>query len=177
MADPITMAAISIGSTVVSGFAQKRAGDRAAAAARNAAEFNAQLIERDIGLLERQRSIVNAQFAIDDFRMREQFERQVQGTVRASTGYAGFDMSQGTPMAVLRSNAREIEYQSSVNEFNNQVANLQISDAQEESRLNAQLSRMEGGAQASALRAQGTASLIKSLGAGATRAYETGMFA
>jgi hypothetical protein len=170
------LAAVSIGSTIVGGIAQKRAADRASAAARSAAEFNAQMIERDFGLLERQRGIINAQFAIDDQRMRQEFERTVQSTVRASTGYAGFDMSQGTPMEVLRRNARELEYQSAVNEFNNQIANLQITDAQEETRLNAQLSRMEGGAQAAALRAQGTASLISSLGAGATRAYETGMF-
>ena len=86
-------------------------------------------------------------------------------------------MSQGTPLAVLRTNARELEYQSAVNTFNNEVANLQISDAQEEARLNAELSRMEGGAQAAGLRAQGTASLIRSIGQGATRAYETGLFA
>jgi hypothetical protein len=176
MADPITLAAISVGSNVIGGISQKRAGDRAAAAANQAAELNAQIIERDIGLLERQRAIVNAQFGIDDFRMRKQFEETVQGTVRASTGYAGFDMSQGTPLAVLRSNARELEYQSAVNSFNNDIVNLQISDAQEESRLGAQLSRMEGGAQAASLRAQGTASLIRSIGAGAGRAYETGLF-
>jgi hypothetical protein len=177
MADPVTMAVVSVGSNLIGGISQKRAADRAASAANQAAEFNAQLIERDVDLLARQRSIVNAQFAIDDSRMRRDFEQTVQGTVRASTGYAGFDMSQGTPMAVLRSNARELEYQSAVNTFNNEIANLQISDAQEESRLSAQLSRMEGGAQAAGLRAQGTASLIRSIGQGATRAYETGLFA
>lgn len=177
MANPVTAAAVSVGSTIIGGVSQKRAADDAAAAAQRAGEFNAQIIERDIDLLERQRGIINAQFAIDDKRMREQFERTVQGTVRSRTGYAGFDMSQGTPMAILRANARELEYQSAINGFNNEIANLQISDAQEESRLNAQLSRMEGGAQASALRSGGNASLIRSLGAGATRAYETGIFA
>ena len=173
---PVVFAAISAGASLIGGISQKRAADRAADASREAAEFNAKIIERDIGLLARQRNIINAQFAIDDFRMRKEFEQTVQGTVRASTGYAGFDMSQGTPLAVLRSNARELEYQSAVNTFNNEIANLQISDAQEESRLNAQLSRMEGGAQAAGLRAQGTASLIRGIGQGATRAYETGLF-
>jgi hypothetical protein len=69
-----------------------------------------------------------------------------------------------------------MDYESAVNTFNNQTANLQISDAQEEARLNAQLSRMEGGAQAAGLRSQGTASLISSLGSAATRGYETGLF-
>jgi hypothetical protein len=163
------------GTQIASGIASKRAADRAAEAAREAGEFNATMIERDIDLLEKQRGILNAQFAIDDKRSRDAFERDVQGTVRASTGYAGFDMSQGTPMQVLRSNAREFEYQRSVEEFNNEVANMQISDAQEDARLRAELSRMEGGAQAEALGARGTASLISSTGGAATTAYETGI--
>jgi hypothetical protein len=168
--------AISLGATLLGGLSQRRAADRAAAAADQAAQFNAGLIERDIGLLERQREIINAQFAIDNVRVRREFEETVQGTARAGFGYAGIDMSQGTPLEVLRSNAREFEYQATVNQFNNEVANLQISDAQEEARLNAELARMEGGAQAAGLRAQGTASLIRSVGQGATRAYEMGFF-
>jgi hypothetical protein len=167
---------LSIGASLLGGAQSKRSADRAASAAQRAAEFNATIIERDIDLLERQRQVINAQFAIDDKRARQKFEREIQGTVRASTGYAGFDLSQGTPLAVLRTNAREMDYESAVNTFNNQTANLQISDAQEEARLNAQLSRMEGGAQAAGLRAQGTASLISSLGSAATRGYETGLF-
>jgi hypothetical protein len=168
--------ALSLGATLLGGLSQRRVADRAAAAADQAAQFNAGLIERDIGLLEKQREIINAQFAIDNVRVRREFEETVQGTARAGFGYAGIDMSQGTPLEVLRSNAREFEYQATVNQFNNEVANLQISDAQEEARLNAELARMEGGAQAAGLRAQGTASLIRSVGQGATRAYEMGFF-
>lgn len=167
---------VSLGATLLGGLSSRRAANNAAAAAQRAAEFNAELIERDIGLLEKQRQIINSQFAIDSIRMRREFEETVQGTARAGFGYAGIDMSQGTPLEVLRSNAREFEYQSAVNAFNNENVNLQISDAQEEARLNAQLARMEGGAQAAGLRAQGTASLISSLGQGATRAYEMGLF-
>jgi hypothetical protein len=168
--------ALSLGSTLLGGLSQRNAANRASAAAERAAQFNAGLIERDIGLLEKQREIINAQFAIDNVRVRREFEETVQGTARAGFGYAGIDMSQGTPLEVLRSNAREFEYQATVNQFNNEVANLQISDAQEEARLNAELARMEGGAQAAGLRAQGTASLIRSVGQGATRAYEMGFF-
>jgi hypothetical protein len=176
MADPITLAAVAIGSNVVGGIAQKKAANKAAASAREAGEFNAKIIERDIDLLEKQRQIVNAQFVIEGQRDRQAFERDIQGAARAGFGYAGIDMSHGTPMQVLRTNAREFEYQQSVNEFNNQVANMQISDAQEEARLNAQLSRMEGGATAASLKAQGTASLIKSLGGAARSGYEMGIF-
>jgi hypothetical protein len=48
---------------------------------------------------------------------------------------------------------------------------MQIADEQENSRLSARLSRMEGGAQAASLRSQGTASLIRSIGQSAQTAY------
>lgn len=177
MADPVTfLALVNAGTSIVGGVQQKKAADKAAVAAQEASEFNAQIIERDIDLFERQRGILNAMFSIDQRRAREIFERDVQGTVRASTGYAGFDMSQGTPMTVLRENAREFDYQMAIQKFDNEVQNLQITDAQEESRLNAELSRMEGGMAAASARASGTASLISGIGRAATSGYSSGLF-
>jgi hypothetical protein len=164
--------AISLGATLLGGLSQKKAASRAAEAADRAAQFNAGLIERDIGLLEKQREIINRNFLIEGKRSRSKFEREVQGAVRAGFGYAGIDMSQGTPVEVLRENAREFEYEATVEQITNEIANMQISDEQETARLNAELARMEGGAQASGLRAQGTASLIKSFGSAAQQAYE-----
>jgi hypothetical protein len=164
--------AISLGATLLGGLSQKKAASRAAEAADRAAQFNAGLIERDIGLLEKQREIINRNFLIEGQRSRSKFEREVQGAVRAGFGYAGIDMSQGTPVEVLRENAREFEYEATVEQMTNEIANMQISDEQETARLNAELARMEGGAQASGLRAQGTASLIKSFGSAAQQAYE-----
>ena len=91
-------------------------------------------------------------------------------------GFAGFDMSQGSPLQILRENAREFQYEQDVNEFNRGVTNMQISDEQESARLNAELSRMGGQAQASGLRAAGTASLIGSVGQAAAIGYEYKMF-
>ena len=164
--------AISLGATLLGGLSQKKAANRAAAAADRAAQFNANLIERDIGLLEKQRGIINRNFLIEGQRSRSKFEREVQGAVRAGFGYAGIDMSQGTPVEVLRENAREFEYEATVEQMTNEIANMQISDEQETARLNAELARMEGGAQAAGLRAQGTTSLIKSFGSAAQQAYE-----
>jgi hypothetical protein len=164
--------AISLGATLLGGLSQRRAANRAAAAAQQAAEFNAGLIERDIGLLERQRQIINRNFLIEGQRSARVFERDVQGGVRAGFGYAGIDMSQGTPVEVLRENAREFEYEQTVAQMNNEIMNMQISDEQETARLNAELARMEGAAGASSLRAQGTTSLIRSLGSAAQQAYE-----
>ena len=172
MADPITLAAVTIGSQVIGGVAQKRAANKAAAAAQRAGEFNATIIERDIDLLEKQRQIINANFITESARARTAFERDVQGSVRAGFGYAGIDMSQGTPIQIMRENAREFQYEQDVAEFNRQVTNMQISDQQESARLSAQLSRMEGGAQAASLRAQGTASLISSIGSAAKTGYQ-----
>jgi len=69
-------------------------------------------------------------------------------------------MSSGTPFAVLQANAKEFDYAMSVAEFNNEMTNLQISDQQEDARLQAQLARMGGDASRSAYRSQGKASLI-----------------
>ena len=164
--------ALSLGATLLGGLSQKKAANRAAAAADRAAQFNAGLIERDIGLLEKQREIINRNFLIEGKRSRSKFEREVQGAVRAGFGYAGIDMSQGTPVEVLRENAREFEYEMIVAQMSNEITNMQISDEQETARLNAELARMEGGAQASGLRAQGTTSLIRSFGSAAQQAYE-----
>ena len=170
------MAAISAGSNIVGGISSKNAADNAAIKAQAAAEFNAEIIERDIGLLEKQRGIINTQFGIDNKRSLSAFNREVQGTVIASAGYAGYEISEGTPLEILRSNAREMDYQLAVGEFNNEVANLQISDAQEDSRLNAELTRMSGQATGMQLKAEGRASLISGLGAGARSAYNSGLF-
>ena len=165
-------AVVPVVTSVIGGIQQKNASDKAAAAAQEAANFNAEMIERDVDLLERQRGIINAQFAIDQKRFRTQFEDDVQGAARNMFGYAGVEMSGGTPLAVLRQNAREFDYQAAVNEFNNEMVNMQISDEQENARLNAELARMEGGSTAASLRAQGTASLISNLGKAATLGYE-----
>jgi hypothetical protein len=165
---------LTIGATLLGGLSQKKSADRAADAANRVGEFNAGLIERDIGLLERQREIINRNFLIEGIRASKFFERDVQGGVRAGFGYSGIDMGQGTPVEVIRENAREFEYERIVAEMNNEITNMQISDEQETARLNAELSRMEGGAQASSLRSQGTTSLIRSFGSAAQQSYEFG---
>jgi hypothetical protein len=163
------------GSQLIGGASEAAAANRAAQAAKAVGEFNAQVIERDVNLLENQRTIINNNLLISNDRKRMQF-RKVQGEVVANYAFAGVDISQGTPMQVLRENARELEYEITVDKFNNYVTNMQINDAQEDTRLTAQLSRMEAGASAAALRAQGTASLISGLGSAARIGYETSMF-
>lgn len=144
------------------GISSKSSSDAAAKRAQEAANFNAEIIMRDVDILEKQREIINANFEIDAVRNARFFERDVQGKARAGYGYAGIDMSHGTPIAVMRENAREFDYSQKVAAFNNEVTNMQIDDAIEETKLNAELTRMSGQANAAGLRASGTASLIKS---------------
>ena len=167
---------ITLGAQLIGGLQQKKASDKAAAAAQRAGNFNAEIIERDIDLLERQRGIVNSNFLVGQERAAIAFEQDIQGAARAGFGYAGFDMSAGTPLAVLRENAREFDYEQKAREFNNQIQNMQITDAQEEAKLNAELSRMEGGMAAASARAQGTASMINSFGEAAQFGYEANLF-
>jgi len=166
---------VTLGLTLLGGASQKRTSNRAAAAAAAVGEFNAQLIERDVGLLEKQREIINRnsvlQERVDRFRFAE-----AQGSVIANYAASGIEISHGTPMRVLRQNAREFEYDMAVADFNNAVTNMQINDQQENARLGAELSRMEGGAQAAGLRAQGTSSFISSLGSAARFGYSNNMF-
>ena len=168
-------AALSAGAQIFGGIQQKNAANEAAAAAQRVGEFNAKLIERDIDLLERQRQIINSNLVIQEKLKRKDF-RGVQGEVVAGFGYAGIDIAQGTPIQVLRENARQFEYEIAVDNFNNAIVNQQITDAQEEARLNAELSRMEAGATAASLRAQGTRSLIGAIGSAAQFGYQSGMF-
>lgn len=164
------------GMTLLSGFQSQSASNAAARRAQEAANFNASLIERDIDLLEKQRGIINANFLVQQERARYAFERDVQATARSGFAYAGFDISVDTPMEILRDNAREFDYEQSVARFNNMVTNMQITDEQENAKLNAELARMEGASQASGLRASGTRSLISSLGQTAQMGYEMGVF-
>lgn len=171
MADPLTMlAVVGMGTSVAGGIAGQQASKEAAAKAQEAANFNAKIIERDVNLLENQRTILNANQVISNKRKRMLF-RKVQGDVVANYSYGGIDVAQGTPMKVLRENARELEYELTVDKMNNYIANMQINDAQTDALLTAQLTRMEGGATAGALRARGTQSLISGFGSAARFGY------
>ncbi len=153
----------------------KSAADRAAEAAREAAEFNAKIVERDIDILERQSKLVDVSQVLREKVSRFRFS-QMQGSVITGFASAGIDIAQGTPMRVLRQNAREFEYDMAVNRFNDSVTQMQIADGKENARLSAELMRMEGAAQAGAISAQGTKSLISGIGQAFQYASGAGLF-
>tara|TARA_R100000697_G_C5388480_1_gene182002 strand:+ start:171 stop:467 length:297 start_codon:yes stop_codon:yes gene_type:complete len=92
---------IMMGTQVAGGIAEKKAANKAAAAAARVGEFNAQIIERDVNLLENQRTIINNNVLISNKRKRMAF-RKTQGQAVAGFAYAGVDIAVGTPMQVLR---------------------------------------------------------------------------
>ena len=150
---------IMLGMNLIGGLQQKSAADRAARTARDVGEFNAQIIERNVDLLGKQSDLINQNLMMEKQRGKSAFEA-IQGEVRANTAYAGIDMSSATTQMNLEQNAREFEYEQKVMDYNTAITQMQIADAQEDSRLQAELSRMEGGASAASLQAQGTANLI-----------------
>ena len=79
-------------------------------------------------------------------------------------------------MATLVENAQFFELDMLINQRNDLVQLEQIADAQEDARLQAELSRMGGAAEASALRARGTQALISSIGSAVQTGYTRGAF-
>ena len=76
---------IMMGTQVAGGIAEKKAANKAAAAAQRVGEFNAQIIERDINLAENQRTLINNNLLMSNKRKRMAF-RKTQG--QAVAGFA-----------------------------------------------------------------------------------------
>ena len=169
------LALISTALQIGSGIKTKSAADKAAEAAKKAGEFNAEIIERDLDLLDIQKKIVNKNYLQTDAENRYNFRGQ-QSTARANFAYAGVEISMGTPIQVMRQNARLFEYDQHKIKFNKQMADLQIEDRKESVRLNAELSRMEGGMAAASARTTGQVSLLQSFSQAANTAYNSGFF-
>ena len=126
-------------------------------------------------MLEKQRNIINTNNNIFKTRRKISLD-EVQSQVRANTAFAGIDIASDTTFENLARNAREYDFEIATADFNNEVANMQITDAQEDKRLSAELSRMEGGMQAASLSSQGTTSLISGLGQTARMIDQYGFF-
>jgi virulence-associated protein VapD len=157
------------------GISQKNSADKAAEKAQEIANFNASIIERDIEILQKQADIITANGILREQLDRYEF-RKVQGSVVTGTSYAGFEIAEGTPMENLVENAQFFELDMLINQRNDMIALEQIADAQEDARLQAELARMGGSAEASMLRSRGTQALLGSFGNVAKTAYQRGAF-
>ena len=160
---------------IFGGISQKNASNKAAQKAQEIANFNAEIILRDVGLLDKQADIINSNAILREKMDRYNFEL-MQGDVKVGYGYGGIDIAVGTPIRVMRENARNFELDMLINQRNDAIALQQIEDAKEDAVLQAELAKMGGAAQASALRAQGTQALLNAVGSAATTAYKRGAF-
>ena len=168
-------AAAQIGLSLIASNKQKKAADKAAGEALRIGAANAEIIERDIDIGKQQ--IVNLQKALEisTQRKRRAFGA-VQGSVRNIYGGSGVDLGRGAPMTVQLRNAAEYEYELGIDAYNTSIAILEVEDGIEETRQRAEVARMGGQAEASALRSRGSQALLKGLGTSVAIADNEGMF-
>ena len=138
------LTALAVGGQVLGGIMGSKGNQAAARAAEQVAEYNAQVAENEAILLQRQKREEEAT-------LRRQSDRLIS-TQRVATAKSGIQMS-GSPLQALadayfntEKDAARIQYASSIQQM------------QKESE--ATLSRLEGRAQAQALRIQGQQSLL-----------------
>ena len=138
------LTALAVGGQVLGGIMGSKGNQAAARAAEQVAEYNAQVVEREAELLQRQKREEEAT-------LRRQSDRLIS-TQRVATAKSGVQMS-GSPLQALadayintEKDAARIQYASSIQQM------------QKESE--ATLSRLEGQATAQALRIQGQQSLL-----------------
>ena len=164
-----------IGISLYGASQQQKAADRAASEALRIGAANAEIIERDIDIGKQQ--IVNLEKALEISNSRKRMAfGAVQGSVRNQFAGAGVDLGRGAPVTVQLKNAAEFEYELGIDAYNTSIAIQEIEDGIEETRMRAEVSRMGGAAEASALRSRGTQALLKGLGTSVAIADEAGMF-
>ena len=164
-----------LGQTLYGARQQQKAADRAAGEALRIGAANAEIIERDIDIGKQQ--IVNLEKALEISNGRKRMAfGAVQGSVRNQFAGAGVDLGRGAPVTVQLKNAAEFEYELGIDAYNTSIAIQEIEDGIEETRMRAEVSRMGGAAEASALRSRGTQALLKGLGTSVAIADEEGMF-
>ena len=164
-----------LGLTLYGAKQQQKAADRAAGEALRIGAANAEIIERDIDIGKQQ--IVNLEKALEISNSRKRMAfGAVQGSVRNQFAGAGVDLGRGAPITVQLKNAAEFEYELGIDAYNTSIAIQEIEDGIEETRMRAEVSRMGGAAEASALRSRGTQALLKGLGTSVAIADEAGMF-
>ena len=151
--------AIGIGLQLYSSSKARSAANKGAAQAVAIGNKNAEIIERDIDIAKRQIEILYENLRISNERKREGF-KAVQGSVLNVSLGSGIT-SRGTPQEVLMKNATEFNYELAIDDYNTSIAVEEQEDLIEEAKLRAEISRMGGMAESSALRARGTQALLK----------------
>lgn len=142
MADPVTIAAVAAGA---SGFLGYKGNMASAKAARQTAEYNAQVKENEAILLQRAK-------IEEENSLRQQSER-LEGTQRVATAASGITMS-GSPMQALADTYFNTEYDALKIQYASDIEQTRQISA-------ATLIRAEGAARSSAFKTRAYQSLLE----------------
>ena len=150
MPEPIMMAAA--GASVLSGVMGFKGNQAAAKSAKQVAEYNAQVRENELVLEQRQKA--------DDEKNLRRNSARLAATQRATTAASGVQMS-GSPLQALADTYFKTEKDALRIQYSGDIAEARAT-------ADAQLTRTEGQARASALKTQAYQSLLQGASQGAT---------
>ena len=149
---------VSAGLQLFGAYNSYKSGEDAGNAALAVGAKNATIIERDIDIANRQKEILQRNLERSNERKMLAFGAYQAGARNATLGQGM--TSRGTPQDIFIENVKEFNYELAVDRYNTEIALLEQDDLIEETKLRAEVSRMGGQAEKSALRAQGTSALI-----------------
>lgn len=156
------------------GYQSYQAGQDAGKMALAIGAKNATIIERDIDIAMRQKEILQRNLELSNQRKRKAFGAYQAGARNATLGQGM--TSRGTPQDIFVENVKEFNYELAVDAYNTEIALLEQDDLIEEAKLRAEISRMGGQAEKSALMAQGTSGLITGAAGGIGTIADAGGF-
>ena len=164
MGAPAIAAGAAVGSSLLSARATIQAGKAQAAAA----DFNAQVTERNAqtAQIDKRSARLGSELAIQQFQ--NEFQR-LQATTGSVLRKNGFDTSGGTPALIALENARQADLEIAARRFNASVESQAFDEVSVEQDLQASLTRMEGAAASKAARTRAAATLL----GGGSSAYTT----
>ena len=147
----LTLGAMQVGTSIASGYAQRKE-----------AKYNAALLEQSAGVFDVQTVLVEREKQLEVYQANRQIG-QVMGTTRARTAGAGITMS-GSPMAIMLDTYKQMEIDKRIEQSNLDLQKYNI--AVEKSRTLSQ---------AQAYRRQGKAALFRGYTNAFTSALQTGV--
>ena len=157
MANPWAIAAV--GASVVGGGMGAAGNMKSGRSARAIAEYNARIRERDAKLLEQMAEHKILMKDVQNVRTQQEYGRFMESGITAYNK-SGVMSGQDTPLSVLLDNALQADMDMNFADYNTKVEALSLKEQAVASRLQANVTRMEGAAKAQAYRNQAFGSLL-----------------
>ena len=155
MGDPVTTALV-IGSGVMTARGQIAAGK----AQQNAANFNAQVSERNADIADQKAVVSNINTGLQKKQFAKEFGR-AQARTQQAYRYNGFVASSGTPALVALEQAAEADEQLALMEYEGKLREQGFQEEAAEFRMTAGMQRASGAAAAKTARQQAFGTLLQ----------------